>query len=147
MFEWVSIREEKHYRRLVHKTCLDGKHFSLPRTGSYEFSILLEWMVIRFVTQNLCGCKQVGLRSQDFYRGMLLFNKSCGDMGRFENMETSFSRLHNKVLVTSACHGGFKDEREWSIDAGLLSIVQRSLHSTGAISAFFISSKMHFRHH
>lgn len=117
----------------------------------------LEWMVIRFVTQNLCGCKQVGLHSQDFYRGMLLFNKSCGDMGRFENMETSFSRLHlhNKVLVTSACDGGFKDEREWSIDAGLLSIVQRSLHSTVAIYAvymashtgLFISSKMHFRHH
>lgn len=140
MFEWLSIREEKDYRRFAHKTCLDGKHFSLPRTGSYEFSILLEWMVIRFVTQNLCGCKQVGLHSQDFYRGMLLFNKSCGDMGRFENMETSFSRLHNKVLVTSACDGGFKDEREWSIDAGLLSIVQRSLHSTVAIYAVYMAS-------
>ncbi len=64
---------------------------------------------------------QVGLRSQDFYRGTLLFNKSCCDMGSFENMETSFSRLHNKVLVTSTCDGGCKDEREWSMDVGLVS--------------------------
>lgn len=77
---------------MVHKTHLDGKHLSLPR-GWDEFSIL-EWMVIRFVTQNLDGCKQVGLRSQDLYKGMFWFNKLCFDMGRFENMETSFSRLH-----------------------------------------------------
>ena len=78
-------------------------------------------MVIEFVKQNLCG-KKVGLCSQDFYRGMLLFNKSCCDMGRFENMETSFSGLHNvTVLVTSTCDGGCKDEREWSMDVGLVS--------------------------